>query len=60
VIGVVYHELRHIDVDGALLKHDIEDWSDMVRTLGENWATSKANIIASKNNQKNIGTRPMK
>ncbi|WHH58291.1 putative metallopeptidase [Petroclostridium sp. X23] len=45
VIGVVYHELRHIDVDGALLKHDIEDWSDMVRTLGENWATSKANII---------------
>ncbi|MCT4507923.1 MAG: putative metallopeptidase [Tepidibacter sp.] len=40
VIALIYHELRHIDEDGSLKKHDIEDWSNMVATLGKDWATT--------------------
>jgi len=41
-IALFYHELRHVGVLGSLHEHDIEDWTDMVKTLGENWAESGA------------------
>lgn len=45
VIATVYHELRHIDSDGEIKSHDIEDWDNMVATLGKNWAETKYQII---------------
>ncbi|CAH2213501.1 putative metallopeptidase [Tepidibacter aestuarii] len=44
IIGILYHELRHIDKDGDLINHDIEDWGNMVATLGKDWATTKEAI----------------
>ncbi|WP_129600594.1 putative metallopeptidase [Anaerophilus nitritogenes] len=42
--ALLYHELRHIDKDGSILKHDVEDWSNLVATLGKDWATTQATI----------------
>ncbi|MDF2545801.1 MAG: hypothetical protein K0R93_699 [Anaerosolibacter sp.] len=44
LIALLYHELRHIDKDGDIVKHDVEDWSNMVATLGIDWATTQATI----------------
>lgn len=44
VVATMYHELKHIDIDGTLIEHDIEDWSNMVATLGADWATTQATI----------------
>ena len=44
IIALIYHELRYIDGSGELQPHDIEDWSNMVATLGKDWATTKAEI----------------
>ncbi|MBU5437615.1 hypothetical protein KQI42_06330 [Tissierella sp. MSJ-40] len=44
IIALIYHELRHIDEYGDLQPHDIEDWSNMVGTLGKDWETTKAEI----------------
>jgi len=41
-IALFYHELRHIGSLGDLHNHDIEDWTDMVTTLGQNWAETDA------------------
>jgi len=45
VAALMYHELRHIDIDGSLIPHDVEDWSNMVATLGTDWGSTKSNII---------------
>lgn len=45
VIALIYHELRHIGIDHKLIPHDIEDWSNMVATLGKDWNSTKDNII---------------
>lgn len=44
IIALIYHELRHIDEYGDLQPHDIEDWDNMIATLGKDWATTKAEI----------------
>lgn len=44
IVALMYHELRHIDSDGTLKDHDVEDWSNMVATLGKNWAETETNI----------------
>lgn len=44
LVALIYHELRHIDVDGNLNKHDIEDWGNIVATLGVDWSTTIAQI----------------
>lgn len=44
IIALIYHELRHIDTFGDIQLHDIEDWNDMVATLGTDWATTRAKI----------------
>lgn len=44
IVALVYHELRHIGTDGKLVKHDIEDWENMVATLGVDWATTLGDI----------------
>jgi len=44
IVALVYHELRHIDSDGAIAPHDIEDWANMIDKLGPMWAITKANI----------------
>ena len=31
VIGVAYHELRHIAPEGKLKRHDVEDFADLIR-----------------------------
>lgn len=45
IVALVFHELRHIDGDGNLKQHDVEDWGDMIATLGVDWATTKGDII---------------
>lgn len=45
IIALVYHELRHIGGDGELLHHEVEDWNNLVATLGVNWATTQAEIV---------------
>lgn len=40
VIALLYHELRRIDGDGSIIKPDIEDWSNLVATLGKDWSTT--------------------
>lgn len=35
---LMYHELRHIDTDGSLIPHDIEDFSDILKKYGLQWA----------------------
>jgi len=44
IIALIYHELRHIGKDGDMVKHDIEDWNNMIATLGTDWATTQAKI----------------
>ena len=44
IIALIYRELRHIDGSGELEPYDIEDWSNMVATLGKDWAMTKAEI----------------
>ncbi|MGL5676825.1 MAG: putative metallopeptidase [Cellulosilyticaceae bacterium] len=44
VAALIYHELMHIDTDGNLRKHSIEDWGHLVASLGHDWATTKATI----------------
>lgn len=44
IIALIYHELRHIDKFGDLQPHDIEDWNNMIATLGTDWATTQAEI----------------
>ena len=45
LIAVLYHELRHIDTDYEIRSHDIEDWGDMVATLGEDYAEKNKSIV---------------
>ncbi|MBC8589352.1 putative metallopeptidase [Paratissierella segnis] len=44
IIALLYHELRHIDQFGDLQPHDTEDWSNMLATLGTDWATTQSKI----------------
>lgn len=44
IIALIYHELRHIDEYGDLQPHDIEDWNNVIATLGTDWGTTKAKI----------------
>lgn len=44
VILLLYHELRHIDTDGSLRKHDIEDWNNIVATFGTDWNKTQGEI----------------
>jgi len=34
---LVYHELRHIGIDGKLVKHQVEDFKDILREFGIDW-----------------------
>ena len=44
IIALIYHELRHIGPDGDIIKHDVEDWNNMIATLGTDWATTQSRI----------------
>lgn len=44
IVALIYHELRHIDQYGDLQPHDIEDWDNMIATLGKDWSSTKAGI----------------
>ena len=44
IIALVYHELRHISIDGKLIDHDIADWAEMLTRIGPNWASTRASI----------------
>jgi hypothetical protein len=38
-VALVYHELRHIGLDGKPCCHDVEDWQEMIDALGLNWSS---------------------
>lgn len=44
IFALIYHELRHIDTDGSIKGHDIEDWTNMIEKLGVDWGSTKASI----------------
>ena len=44
VYALIYHELRHIDTDGSIKGHDIEDWTNMIEKLGVDWGSTRAGI----------------
>lgn len=44
VYALIYHELKHIDRDGSIKGHDIEDWTNMIEKLGADWGTTRNNI----------------
>lgn len=37
IIMLLYHKLRHIGADGSLVPHTIEDFSNIVGTVGPRW-----------------------
>jgi hypothetical protein len=41
---LIYHELRHIDPDGSVRKHDIEDFKEIINNFGLGWANPGAEI----------------
>ncbi len=41
---LIYHELRHIDRDGTVRKHDIEDFKEIINNFGLEWANPGAEI----------------
>ena len=44
-VAIFYHELRHIGELGDLKDHDIEDFCDMIDTLGRNWQDTTSEIF---------------
>lgn len=51
IIALIYHELKHIQLvpskDGPkidIVRHDVEDWFNIVEKLGVNWASTKGQI----------------
>ena len=44
VYALIYHELRHIDTDGSIKGHDIEDWTNMIEKLGADWGSTRGSI----------------
>ena len=34
---VIYHELRHIGIDGKKVEHNVEDWRDILKEFGIEW-----------------------
>lgn len=34
---VLYHELRHIGIDGKVVKHSVEDFADILEDFGIRW-----------------------
>jgi predicted metallopeptidase len=57
IIALIYHELRHIGVDGKLRNHDIEEWTNVLEKLGANWNSTRSaipNILDDGINWENI------
>lgn len=44
VVALIYHELKHIGKGGELNDHDIEDWENMIATLGKDWMAENTSI----------------
>jgi predicted metallopeptidase len=51
IIALIYHELKHIQLvqskDGPkidIVRHEVEDWLNMVEKLGLNWASTRGSI----------------
>lgn len=44
LVALIYHELRHIGRDGAMVAHDVEDWGNMITALGFGWNSSGKEI----------------
>jgi hypothetical protein len=44
IYALIYHELRHIDTDGEIKGHDIEDWTNMIEKLGADWNVTRNGI----------------
>jgi len=41
---LIYHELRHIGILGKIVKHDIEDFSDILAEFGIEWSADKGEL----------------
>jgi len=51
ITALIYHELKHIQLVRSdqgpkidIVRHDVEDWFNMVEKLGTNWASTKGSI----------------
>jgi len=43
-VALIYHELRHCGEGLDVVKHDVEDWSNMVNALGTDWTEAISDI----------------
>jgi len=41
---LMYHELKHIDSTGGIIPHDVEDFSDILKNFGIDWAKQGATV----------------
>ncbi len=37
---LVYHQLKHIALDGKLVQHDVEEWGQVAQAIGADWSTT--------------------
>lgn len=51
IIALIYHEMKHVQLVTAgqgpkidIVRHDVEDWFNMVEKLGVGWASTKGSI----------------
>lgn len=45
LVLLIYHELRHIGEDGKLKHHNIEEWNEIVATVGNDWSKKGQEVI---------------
>jgi hypothetical protein len=45
LVALIYHELRHIGPYDDIVPHDIEDWSNMIATMGVDWDRTSTEIV---------------
>lgn len=45
LVLLIYHELKHVGLDGKLIHHDIEDWGNIVATFGREWHEGTQEVI---------------
>lgn len=38
---LLYHELKHVGMDGSLMPHDVEEWFDVLVGLGPRWPANE-------------------
>jgi predicted metallopeptidase len=44
LVLAIYHELKHIALDGNLVGHDVEEWNSVLATVGAGWTETRMSL----------------